>query len=174
MFGYDEKINYIDILRVSKEKQNKRLVNLLLISNENGKHYCLIKNISRLYSKQVSNHGHKIHICYHWLQHFTHEKTLKEHKEYCEKHDCVKTIFPKEGETLKFKNHERMHYIPFVIYGDNESVLKAIKNNIGEKTTQFQKHELSGFCFLIKCFNDTFFPPKLIQYTKKSQDKILL
>ena len=167
LFGYDEKTNDIDILRVSKEKQNEKHVDLLLINNENGKHYCLIKNLERLVSKQVSNHGHKIHICYYCLQYFKYEKTLKDHLEYCEKHECVKTNYPKKGETLKFKNYEKMHDIPFVIYADFECNLKPIKNNIGEKTTQFQKHEPSGYCYLIKCFNNNIFKPKL----KKSQDE---
>ena len=81
LYGWDEEKNEISILRVSKEKQNEKEIDLLLISNENGKHYCLIKNLSRLVSKQVSNHGHKIHIYHYCLQYFKHEKTLKNHLE---------------------------------------------------------------------------------------------
>ena len=83
----------------------------------------------------------------------------------------MKTIFPKKGETLKFKNYERMNDVPFIFYTDFECYLKHIKNNIGEKTTQFQKHKPSGYRYLIKCFDNNVFKPKLVKYTKKSDNE---
>ena len=55
-----------------------------------------------------------------------------------------------------------------MIYSDFECYLIPMEKNIGENTTQFQKHEPSGFCYLIKCFDDKLFPPILRQYTKKN------
>ena len=79
LFGYNEEKNHeIFPLRVSKfdlEQQEKQTrVNILLITNENGdigqrcKHYCLIKNMSRLFSSQLNKHKEKPHICYYCLQ----------------------------------------------------------------------------------------------------------
>ena len=90
------------------------------------------------------------------------------------KHCLIKNLerlVPKEGEKLKFRNYEKMHYVPFAIYADFECNLKPMKNNIGEKTIQFQKHEPSGYSYSVKCFDNTLFPLKLVEYTKKSQDE---
>ena len=51
VFGYEDDIYP---LRLSKTKREK--INLLLISREKQKHFCLIKNLSRLLSSQVSGH----------------------------------------------------------------------------------------------------------------------
>ena len=114
--------------------------------------------MSRLFSSQAKKRNGKIHICYSCLQKFNHEETLENHFEYCSKF--------KHGETLKFKNYEKMHDIPFVIYADFESNLKPVDNDIGDNTKQFQKHEPSGYCYLIKYFDDNV----LKHYTKKSDD----
>ena len=127
--------------------------------------------MGRLFSSQVNRHGHKTHICNYCLQVFTKEKTLKDHVEYCKKFKCRKTVYPNKGETLKFINYEKMHDVPFVIYTDFECYLKPIKNNIEGKIIQFQKHEPPGYCYLIKCFDDNIYKPRLKRYTKKSEDK---
>ena len=94
--------------------------------------------------------------------------------EYCSKYECGKTVYPNEGEKLKFKNYEKMHDIPFVIYADFECNLKNIDENIGEHTKQFQKHEPSGYSYLIKCFDDKLFKPKLIKCSKNLMRVILI
>ena len=167
LFGYEEK--EIFPLRIS-DKAGER-VNILLIENDGNKHYCLIKNMSRLFSSQANKHNEKIYICDYCLQFFNCEKTLEDHLEYCKKFKCGKAVYPEKGETLKFKNYEKMHDIPFVIYADLESILKPVNNNIGDNTKQFQKHKPSGYGYLIKCFDDNVFKPKLKRYTKKSKDE---
>ena len=130
--------------------------------------------MSRLFSNQTKNSNGKIHICYYCLQNFNHKKTLDNHLEYCLKYKHGKTVYPEKGETLKFKNYEKIHDIPFVIYADFESNLKPVDNKIGDNTKQFQKHEPSGYCYLIKCFDDNMFKPKLKRYTKKSDEDVSL
>ena len=196
LFGYDKERNHeIFPLRASKLglrpdniNVNKH-VNILLITNENeptsdieqssqamksqseaGKHYCLIKNMSRLLSNQVSKTKEKIHICNYCLQNFRNEKFLEEHLEYCSKYKCGKTVYRNKGEKLKFKNYKKMHNVPFVIYADFECNLKFVDKNIGDNTKQFQKHEPSGFCYLIKCFDDNLYQPKLVMYTKNEKE----
>ena len=92
--------------------------------------------------------------------------------EHCSKYKCGKTVYPQKGEKLKFKNYEKMHNVPFVIYADFECNLKYEDKNIGDNTKQFQKHEPSGYCYLIKCFDDNLFKPKLVKYTKKSDEDV--
>ena len=93
VFGYEE--NEITHLRIPKTKEDENRINLLLIGNEYGnKHYCLIKNMSKLFSKQVNKHKGKLEICFYCSQHFYNEKDLKTHMEYCKKHNPVKSVFP--------------------------------------------------------------------------------
>ena len=167
VFGADEK--EIFPLRISMQESDR--VNILLMENNGERHYCLIKNMSRLLSSQFSKKKSKIHVCNYCLQKFGKEEILKGHLEYSSRFKCGKTVYPKKEETLKFKNYEKMHDIPFVVYADFECYLKPIDENIGENTNQFQKHEPYGYCYLIKCFDDDLFKPKLRQYTIKSEDE---
>ena len=140
----------------------------MLIERNGKKHYCLIKSMSRLFSSQCSKDSHKIYICNYCLNKFGKEEILKNHLESCRKFRCGKTVFPNKGEILKFKNFERMHGIPFIIYADFECYLKPINNKIGKNTEQFQKHKPSGFCYLIVCFDNNLYEPKIVSYAKKS------
>ena len=67
-------------LRLSKTK-SERIVNLLLISDGEKQHYCLIKSLSRLLSSQVSGHKESKSFCLNCLNHFPNEKKLLIHEE---------------------------------------------------------------------------------------------
>ena len=168
VLGADEK-EEIFPLRISNKENDH--INILLIERNGKKHYCLIKSMSRLFSSQCSKKEHKIYVCNYCLQKFGKEEILKDHLEYCSRFKCGKTVFPVKGETLKFKNFERMHDIPFMVYADFECYLLPTDVIIGENTRQFQKHKPSGYCYLIKCFDDNLFKPILRRYTIKSQDE---
>ena len=58
VFGYDENDKVVP-LWVSKNKNRLYKINLLLIENRGVSHYCLIKDISKLVSSQVSKHKGK-------------------------------------------------------------------------------------------------------------------
>ena len=147
----------------------------MLISdlNTGKKHYCVVKNLSRLLTSQVNKNQYKRHFCTFCLNGFKTEKSLENHLEYCSTNECVKTIFP-DGEKIidyiKFENYQKMHKVPFVIYADFEYFLKPIDNAYGEKTTQFQKHELSRFCSVVKSFDDNKYE-KAVRYTKHTEDE---
>ena len=99
-------------LRISKRDEHscEQVINLLLIANEETNHYCWIKNMSRLLSKQKSNHNGKIYFCYRCLNSFHSEKSLDKHKEYCQNNEAVKIEM--SGGRLYFKNHykkQRVH-----------------------------------------------------------------
>ena len=68
----------------------KKTVVLLLIKDKDGnKHYCLVKNLSRSLSSQVSKPEGKRYFCHYCLNGFKTETSLMNHKEYCSKCDCV-------------------------------------------------------------------------------------
>jgi len=61
---------------------------------------------------------------------------------------------PKEGEVVKFKNHERKLKHPFVLYADFESIINPIHgckpNSDNSFTTLNAKHIPCGFCIHMK------------------------
>ena len=77
VFGYEAGCGVFP-LRTSKFKGEKKLIRLL-----ENKHYCLVKNFSRLVSMQISKHHGVMEICDWCLNHFPNEKTLEKHQEYC-------------------------------------------------------------------------------------------
>ena len=178
VFGY-ERVVYP--LRISKKKE--QVINLLLIADEETNHFCWIKNMSRLLSSGINNHQHKRYFCYRCLNSFKSEKSLEKHTEYCQNNEEVKIEMPMikddEGkflgpEYIYFKNHYKKQRVPFVVYADFECFTEKIDTCQPEEgksfTNQYQKHSPSGFSYLIKCFDDNLFYPKLVKYTAKSPD----
>ena len=106
----------------------KHNIILLLIERDGVNHYCLVKNSSRLLSKQVSAHKEGTHICFRCLNPFWSHKSLEKHQEYCRNHEAVKIDMPEKGTILRFKHHERSEKLPFIIYADTEALIKEMQN----------------------------------------------
>ena len=70
-------------LRISKEENRKHFINLLLIADDEKKHYCLINNMSRLLPSQTSKYKEAKQYCLRWLNHFSSKEKLALHKGYC-------------------------------------------------------------------------------------------
>lgn len=123
-------------------------------------HYCWIKDLGRLVSKQQSKHGHKIFICDRCLNFFNNKEMLKKHLKYCT-NDC-RIEMPEESEKwLQFKNHKNHLKAPFVIYADTEAFLKRLdaeerKRVFNEKcsTTAYQEHHVYSIGYYYKCEYD--------------------
>ena len=172
VFGYEESVLYP--LRVSK-CEGREVVNLLLISDEEKRHYCLIKSMSRLLSSQSSTDEHTLHYCPRCINHFTTQEKLATHKEYCSAHEAVKIEMPGEGTTLSFKNYNRSMRVPFIVYADFESFIKPIDtcepNPKNSYTKQYQKHTPSSFCYYIKCFDDEVYYQNPVTYTATTENE---
>ena len=171
VFGHEESVYP---LRVSK-CEGREVVNLLLISDEEKRHYCLIKSMSRLLSSQSNIHEHILHYCPRCLNHFTTQEKLATHKEYCSAYEAVKMETPEKGTTLKFKNYNRSMRVPFVVYADFESFIKPIDtcepNPKNSYTKQYQKHTPSSFSYYIKCFDDEIYSPNPVAYTASTDNE---
>ena len=177
VFGYEGKRVYP--LRNSNNTNREHDVILILIEEEGVNHYCLVKNVSRLLSSQVSNHKEKHHFCLRCLNSFWTHKSLNKHLEYCGNHEAVKINMPKKGTMLKFKNYHRGEKVPFVIYADFESCIKSIHtcdlNPENSYTKQYQKHEPISFYYYIKCFDSkVYLPIKERSYTGKNAERVFL
>ena len=173
VFG-NEKQSSVYPLRISKQS-DKKVINLLLFSDGEKQHYCWIKDISRLLSSQVCSIGHERYFCYYCLNSFKTKDALKKYQEYCCNNKAVRIDFPKEENLyIGFKQHERSMKVPFVIYADFECFTEDINTCQPDPhysyTKQYQKHTPSGFCYLLKCFDDKLYKTQPVLYTKTSED----
>ena len=168
VFGHEESVCP---LRVSK-CEDREVVNLLLISDDEKRHYCLIKSMSRLLSTQTSKRNGAQYYCMRCLNPFHSQESLDKHLEYCSAHEAVKIEM--SGGTLSFKNWNRNMRVPFVVYADFESFIKPIDtgpNPENSYTKQYQKHTPSSFCYYIKCFDDEVYYQNPVTYTASTENE---
>ena len=163
MFGLDG-CHKVCPLRISDSVDS---INLFL----RKEHYSVIKDMSRLVGKQVNGKKNKKHICNRCLNAFGSGELLKRHLELCLNNDHCRQEYPEPGTTRKFENYERIQTVPFVIYADFECYIEGMDtvgpNPDGSSTTQYQKHNPSGFSYYVKCFDDTVYKSKLVHYTQQ-------
>ena len=70
------------------------IINLMLITENNRKHYVAIKSLSRLLSSQNTKHKEKEYFCMNCLQGFKEESSRDEHLDYCINIESVKVEMP--------------------------------------------------------------------------------
>ena len=124
VFGYENKQPYP--IYVSKEKYNNQM-NLLLITEDNKKHYVLIKDFNSFMRNQTK-HKERKHFCMHCLQCFSSERVLNDHKDNCIQVNGTQAVkMPdKNNNILKFNNFHKQQPVPFVIYADFEAITEKI------------------------------------------------
>ena len=124
---------------ICKDKE-KIIINLLLIADNDKKHYVWIKDFSRLVSSSVSKDSHKLHWCYNCLCHFTSEAILIKHMESgCYNNPCAKIILPKKEDAFIEYTEAMMKKqlkVPFIIYADFEALTTKVDNN----DNKYQEH----------------------------------
>ena len=120
VFGFKGKSVYP--LRNSDNMDREHKIVLMLIEKDGVQHYCLVKNVSRLLSSQVSKHNGKKYFCDRWC-----EQSLNKHLEYCSNHEAVKIQMPKKSDILKFKNYYKGEKAPIIFYADIESLIKSLQ-----------------------------------------------
>ena len=124
VFGYENKQPYP--IYTSKEKYEKHM-ELLLITEDENKHYVLIKDFNRFMFNQTK-HEHRKHFCMHCLQCFSSEEVLNNHKNNCIQVNGTQAVkMPDKGNNiLKFNNFHKQQPVPFVIYADFEAIIEKI------------------------------------------------
>ena len=171
VFGYENKQPYP--IYISKEKYEKHL-ELLLITEDDNKHYVLIKDFNRFMFNQTK-HEHRKHFCMYCLQCFSSEEVLKNHKDNCIQLNGEQAIkMPdKLNNTLKFNNFHKQQPVPFVIYADFEAITEKISgcrpNNNKSFTEAYQKHTDCGFGYkVVCCYDDKYTQPLKIYRGEKA------
>ncbi|GFT98816.1 uncharacterized protein NPIL_213411 [Nephila pilipes] len=129
-------------------------IDLLYIKNNDLGHYCFIKSLSRLVSKQLSKHQHKTYICKRCLSAFQTEYKLLQHNEMCGDKSPARVVMPSETcKFLKFKIFQHSLKIPFVVYADFECVTMKTDTCCPDPnfsfTNMYEKHVPIGFCYFI-------------------------
>ena len=156
VFGYEEKQPYP--IYVSKEKFKDHMELLLITENEN-KHYVLIKDFNKFMHNQTKHDGRK-HFCMYCLQCFSSERVLNNHIDNCIQMNGTQAIkMPdKDNNILKFNNFHKQQPVPFVIYGDFEAITEKIQacqpNNDKSYTEAYQKHIDCGSAYKVVCCYD--------------------
>src|SRR6218665_4024622 len=157
VFGYEKMIFPIYVLK--QQDDRVPVVDLLLISNGNAKHYCLIKNFNRLMPVKTENSHHSEHYCKRFLIGYRDIDSLKKHIVFCSQMEAQRIELPDPGPTISFRNYNRSLRVPFTVYADFESVIKPIdtcqSNQNVSYTNKYQRHIPSSFCYYIKCFDDS-------------------
>ena len=152
VFAYEEKSDVYPVY-VTSVKNRRNHVNLLLLSENGHYHYTWIKNMSRLLHRPDDYHHQKFY-CDYCLHGFYAQDILARHVEDCSKFGMQKVVMPKEDDKwVRFQSIQKMLQVPFVIYADFEAYTNKLQNpvNLYASTHQYERHELSGFAYLVVC-----------------------
>ena len=117
----------------------------------------------------------KKHFCRYWLQSFSSERVLTEHKEVCLKVNCKQTVKLKCG-SIKFKNCHKQLAVPFKIYANFECNVKKVKisdkssdrNDNVSFTEKYQDHIPCSFAYRVVCVDDIFNKPTVLYRGKNA------
>jgi len=171
IFGYESGKGVFPLIL---SEHSGTVIDLLLISEGEKKHYCWIKNFNKLLAVHTEKSTNSMHYCRRCLTGYKKVESLNKHNEYCSMHDAIKIKMPEPGSVLKFKNHCRSMRVPFTVIADFESFIKPIStcqpNPNGSYTNKFQKHTPSSFCYHIKCFDDAVYKQSPVTFTAESKD----
>ena len=169
VFGYEKGQPFP--IHISKEKFEDQMT-LLLITEDEKKHYVLIKDFNAFMYNQTK-HKNKKHFCMYCLQCFSSERILANHVNNCLLINGNQAInMPKQGENiLRFNNFHKQLPVPFVIYADFEAITKKIqgceqseemkkKKNKRSYTEAYQTHEDCGSAYkVVCCYDDKYSKP---------------
>ena len=176
VFGYENKQPYP--IYVSKEKYDNQM-NLLLITENENKHYVLIKDFNSFMYNQTK-HKESKHFCMHCLQCFSSERVLSDHKDNCITVNGTQAVkMPnKDNNILKYNNFHKQQPVPFVIYADFEAITEKISgcqpNNNKSYTEAYQKHADCGYGYkLVCCYDDKYSKPTKTYRGKKAVYKFM-
>ena len=176
VFGYEDRQPYP--IYISKEKYED-CMNLLLITENENKHYVLIKDFNKLMYNQTK-HKERKHFCMYCLQCFSSNKILNNHKDNCIQVNGTQAVnMPdKDNNILKFNNFHKQQPVPFVIYSDFEAITKKIQgcrqNNDSSYTEAYQKHTDCGYGYkVVCCYDDKYTKPTQIYRGPKAVYKFM-
>ena len=157
----NQKKNIYTVRRSERNVKCKKQVTLLMIEDGKKRHYAAIKSISRLLKSLNATHKGAYHFCMNYLNGFQTSSARDKHYEYCSSNGHVKVKMPTEKEKwLRFHDGQYTFKVPFMLYADFESILKAVNERYRDKinkvkaerkgkasySEKINTHVLSGWC----------------------------
>ena len=169
VFGYENGQPFP--IHISKETFEDQM-NLLLITEDEKKHYVIIKDFNAFMYNQTK-HKEKKHFRMFCLQCFSSERILSNHVNNCLTINGAQAInMPKQGENvLKFNNFHKQLPVPFIIYADFKAITKKVQGckqseemenekNKRSYTEGYQTHEDCGYGYkLVCCYRERYSKP---------------
>ena len=149
VIGGGKEKNYIR--RKAKSDNQRKTANLLLIANDEKKHYATIKNLSQLLGSSNSSDGHQHHFCLNCLQAFHSEESRNKHFKYCVDQEAVRIDMPQENSFVRFHSRQYQFMVPFVIYANFKAILQSSEEEtdsdpLSSYMRGINHHVLSRFC----------------------------
>ena len=148
---YDEELFPVYI----SENQTDRIINLLIISDDEQRHYCLIFNFSRLLGDRTKNCS-QLFYCFRCFHGFTRHDLLDDHLLYCQKHNIQKIVMPDVKKMwMTFRSYQRQMRVPFAIYCDFEcftTKIDSCENSSGKSsTTKYPQQQPCSYGYKVVC-----------------------
>ena len=133
-----------------KGGNHERIINLMIISENNRKHYVAIKSLSRLLSSENTKHKGKEYFCMNCLQGFKEESSRDEHIGYCIDNESVKVEMPYKNPIVQYSDGQFQFNVLFIMYADFESIPEPIQGPGNDprisSTRGINNHVPSGWC----------------------------
>ena len=175
VFGYENKQPYP--IYVSEKFEDH--IELLLITENENKHYILIKDFNKLMYNQTK-HKESKHFCMHCRQFFSSERVLNNHKDNCNQVNGIQAVkMPdKDNNILKFNNFHKQQPVPVVIYADFEAITEKISacspKDDKSYTEAYQKHTDCGYGYkIVCCYDNKYSKPVTIYRGEKAVYKFM-
>ena len=130
----------------------QKMANLLLIANDEKKHYAAIKNLSRLLASSNSDGKRREYFCLNCLQGFHSQASRDKHFEYCVDNVAVMINMSEEHSFVRF--HRQYQFkVPFIIYADfkQSSQEETEPDPEAPYMKRINCHVPSGFCPYSTC-----------------------
>ena len=155
MFGRWKRENYILLRKGNVLNCKSGMINLLLITNEEGEgHYIYVKQLERmLHTTTCAYYKDRKYCPFCKTTVKCCDQTFEEHlmsKHYSTTNNCNLEM-PEEGSSMKFKNYKDTMERPFMVYADWECSL--LKTHEEGKT---HRHKANSCGFYVLCtFDDS-------------------
>jgi len=131
--------------------------------------------MSRLIGDIIKHDGESFH-CNYCLHGYITKEVLDNQIAECKPHGAQKVKFPKKEEQqwINFTSINKQQKVQFVIYADLEFFTRPIYAD--EAKTRYQKHDPSGFSYIVKCTNESMSKPakSLLTLVTKQASTIIL
>ena len=100
-----------------------KVVNLLLITDNEKSHYKAIKSLSRLLRRKNSKRKGEYYFCINCLNAFHSQSSRDKHYGNCIDHEAIKTEMPQreEDKWVQYHDGQKQFKVPFIMYADFEN-----------------------------------------------------